>query len=112
MVILQTMSFIKDLLEYANSLGEIFQGLNSFSLSSGSSEFEKKKALGQYLGEWWRGVIIHVMLWEPLPAVRVLDALNLNMEHKARNFESSFLAAIFLLNNFHFVHKTFSQYVI
>lgn len=85
-----TMSFIKDLLEYANSLGEIFQGLNSFSLSSGSSEFEKKKALGQYL-------------------VRVLDALNLNMEHKARNFESSFLAAIFLLNNFHFVHKTFSQ---
>lgn len=52
LIFLQTMSFIKDLLEYANSLGEIFQGLNSFSLSSGSSESEKKKALGQYLGEW------------------------------------------------------------
>lgn len=41
--------------------------------------------------------------------VRALDALNLNMEHKARNFESPYLAALFLLNNFHFVHKTFSQ---
>ncbi len=42
-------------------------------------------------------------------AVRVVDALNFNMEHKAKNFESPYLAAIFLLNNFHFVHKTFSQ---
>ena len=56
-----------------------------------------------------------VVLWFVLElldmciAVRALDALNLNMEHKARNFESPYLAALFLLNNFHFVHKSFSQ---
>ena len=37
----------------------------------------------------------------------VLDVLNMNMEHKARNYESPSLAAIFLINNFHFILKTF-----
>lgn len=37
----------------------------------------------------------------------VLDVLNMNMEHKARNYESPSLSAIFLVNNFHFIHKTF-----
>lgn len=41
--------------------------------------------------------------------VDVLNALNLNMENKARSYESPFLAAIFLLNNFHFIHKTFTK---
>lgn len=85
-----TMRFVQALLEYAAALGDIFQGLNSFSLGGSTSDLEKKKAVGQYL-------------------VRVVDALNFNMEHKAKNFESPYLAAIFLLNNFHFVHKTFSQ---
>ena len=31
------------------------------------------------------------------------------MENKARSYESTFLAAIFLLNNFHFIHKTFTK---
>ena len=31
------------------------------------------------------------------------------MENKGRSYESSFLAAIFLLNNFHFIHKTFTK---
>ncbi len=48
-------------------------------------------------------------LFSRVIAVRVLDALNLNLEHKARNFESPHLAALFLLNNFKFVHKTFTQ---
>jgi hypothetical protein len=29
------------------------------------------------------------------------------MEHKARNYESPSLASIFLVNNFHFILKTF-----
>lgn len=85
-----TMRYIEALLDYAGALGDIFQGFSSFSLASDTSELEKRKAVGQYL-------------------VRVLDALNFNMEHKAKNFESPYLAAIFLLNNFHFVHKMFSQ---
>lgn len=53
------------------------------------------------------------IIWVSLlsSVVRVLDALNLNMEHKARNFESICLAALFLLNNFQYVLKTFSQWV-
>ncbi len=43
--------------------------------------------------------------------VQVFNALNLNMENKAHNYESPFLAAIFLLNNFHFMHKTFKRYI-
>ena len=51
----------------------------------------------------------------PLPhftstrTVDVLNVLNLNMENKARSYESPFLAAIFLINNFHFIHKTFTK---
>ena len=45
------MRFIEALLEYADFLGDIFQGVNSFSLGSGISEVEKMKAVGQYLGE-------------------------------------------------------------
>lgn len=41
--------------------------------------------------------------------VDVLNVLNLNMENKARSYESPFLAAIFLINNFHFIHKTFTK---
>ena len=41
--------------------------------------------------------------------VDVLNKLNLNMENKARSYESSHLAAVFLLNNFHFIHKTFMK---
>lgn len=44
----QTMHFVEALLEYASLLGDIFQGQNSFSL--GTSDSEKKKAVGQYLG--------------------------------------------------------------
>lgn len=45
------MRFVKALLEYAGALGDIFQGLNSFSLGSDTSDLEKRKAVGQYLGE-------------------------------------------------------------
>ena len=33
------------------------------------------------------------------------------MENKARSYESPFLAAIFLMNNYNFVHKTFTRSV-
>ena len=105
---LQTMHFVKALLEYADALGDIFRGLNSISLGSDSSASEKRKALGQYLSKCLTCMVCNTDCSVPL-SVRVLDALNLNMENKAKNYESPHLAAIFLLNNFHFVHKTFSQ---
>ena len=43
--------------------------------------------------------------------VQVFNALNMNLENKAHNYESPFLAAIFLLNNFHFMQKTFNRQV-
>lgn len=48
----QTMRYLDSLLEYSESLGEIFEGRNSYSLSSGSTDAGKKKAVGQYVGEW------------------------------------------------------------
>lgn len=45
------MRFIEALLEYEQFLGEIFLGQNSFSLGNGTTDMEKKKAVGQYLGE-------------------------------------------------------------
>lgn len=44
------MRFVEDLLEYENSLGDIFQGQNSFSLGDEIFQAEKKKAVGSYLG--------------------------------------------------------------
>ena len=41
--------------------------------------------------------------------MQVFNALNLNMENKAHSYESPHLAAVFLLNNFHFMHKTFNR---
>ena len=46
------------------------------------------------------------------PTVRVVDALSLNLENKARSYETPNLAAVFLLNNFQFIHKTFTRYVL
>ena len=45
------MRFIEAVLEYEQFLGEIFLGQNSFSLGNGTSEMERKKVVGQYLGE-------------------------------------------------------------
>ena len=70
------MRFIEAVLEYEQFLGEIFLGQNSFSLGN-SSEAERKKVVGQYLGE-------------------ILDV-------------AFVLAALFLLNNYQFVLKTFTQ---
>jgi len=41
----------------------------------------------------------------------VVDALNLNMEHKSRNYESPSLAALFLFNNYQFILKSFTRLV-
>lgn len=56
---LQTLRFIETLLEYEDLLGDIFQGQSSFSLGNRSTESEKKKAVGQYLG-----IIIIIKLFE------------------------------------------------
>ena len=45
------MRYLDSLLEYSELLGEIFQGRNSYSLGTGSTEAEKRKAVGQYLGK-------------------------------------------------------------
>lgn len=55
------------------------------------SDAERRKSLGRYLA-------------------RVIDALNLNMENKSRSYEHPPLASLFLLNNYHFIHKTFTRY--
>ena len=55
------------------------------------SDADRRKSLGHYL-------------------TRVVDALNLNMESKARSYEHPQLASLFLLNNYHFIHKTFTRY--
>ena len=39
--------------------------------------------------------------------VQVIDALSLNMEMKSRTYESPVLAALFLMNNFHFIKSSF-----
>ena len=44
-------------------------------------------------------------------AVGVLDTLNLNMDHKAKSFESPFLAGLFLLNNFQYILRSFTRSV-
>ena len=54
-------------------------------------------------------VCLSVRTSHHIPTVRVLDALNINMENKARSYESPFLAAVFLMNNYHFIHKTFTR---
>lgn len=58
-----------------------------------TSDAERRRSLGRYLA-------------------RVIDALNLNMENKSRSYEHSPLASLFLLNNYHFIHKTFTRYSI
>jgi len=63
--------------------------LGAGSFSGRSSDVERKTAVGMYIK-------------------RVLDALGLNLENKARSYESPFLAAIFLMNNYHFIHKAFT----
>lgn len=41
--------------------------------------------------------------------VQTLSGLNLNMEQKSRTYESTVLAAIFLLNNYFFIQSTFTK---
>ena len=41
--------------------------------------------------------------------VQVIDALSLNMEMKSRTYESPVLAALFLMNNFHFIKSSFMR---
>lgn len=112
------MWFVEQLLEYDRNVGEAILGeskplpsssplpccadIDTIGLSisehtytcTGSfgiiQEAERRKALGHFL-------------------VRVLDALNLNMENKARSYESPQLASLFLMNNYHFIHKTFTR---
>ena len=60
---------------------------------------------------WLYNVLYYLCPFFPLLtcAGSVVDVLSINMENKARNYESPSLAAIFLVNNFHFVHKTFTN---
>jgi len=81
------MWFVEQLLEFSRIIGDVFLGQSSFS--GRSSDVERKTAVGMYIK-------------------RVLDALGLNLENKARSYESPFLAAIFLMNNYHFIHKAFT----
>lgn len=82
-----TMWFIEQLLDYTRIVGDMFLGQSSFGRRS--TDLERKKALGQYL-------------------VRVLDALNINLDNKARCYENPFLSAVFLMNNYHFIHRAFT----
>ena len=50
-VTMQTMRYMDKLLEYSGLLGEIFQGRSSYSMGGSSTESEKRKAVGHYVGE-------------------------------------------------------------
>jgi exocyst complex protein 7 len=82
-----TMWFVEHLLDYSRNVGEVIFGESSFGVIS---DADRRKSLGHYL-------------------TRVVDALNLNMESKARSYEHPQLASLFLLNNYHFIHKTFTR---
>ncbi|CAI8016816.1 Exocyst complex component 7 [Geodia barretti] len=82
-----TMWFVEHLLDYSRNVGEVIFGESSFGVVS---DADRRKSLGHYL-------------------TRVVDALNLNMESKARSYEHPQLASLFLLNNYHFIHKTFTR---
>ena len=41
--------------------------------------------------------------------VKVLSALTLNMEGKARAYESGVLSAVFLMNNYCFIQETYTR---
>ena len=47
-VCVQTLWFLENLLEYSRIVGEVFLGEGSFAARS--SDQERRKALGQYLG--------------------------------------------------------------
>eukprot|EP00731_Ephydatia_muelleri_P028523 Em0020g167a len=83
-----TMWFTEQLLEYHSLMGEVFLKQGSYNVLLTNDE--KTKAAGHYLS-------------------RVLDALNINLKNKADTYESPVLGALFLMNNYHFIHKTFTR---
>ena len=53
------------------------------------------------------------MLNQPLLLIeRVLGALGLNLELKARVYEAASLSALFLLNNYHYILKALQRFVL
>ena len=58
-----------------------------------------------WVGERERGDFIFLIIL----LVQTLNVLTLNMEQKSRNYESPVLAAVFLLNNYSFIHSTFTR---
>lgn len=83
-----TMWFTEQLLEYHSLMGEVFLKQGSYNVTL--SNDEKSKSAGHYLS-------------------RVLDGLNINLKNKADTYESPILGALFLMNNYHFIHKTFTR---
>lgn len=81
----KTMWFLEQMLTYSDTVGRL--QLNH----EGYYDLEDcRKAVGNFM-------------------VQTLNVLALNMEQKARNYESPVLAAVFLLNNYSFVHSTFTR---
>jgi exocyst complex protein 7 len=78
-----TMWFLEQLLEFPETVGR----LQLFSESDFDEE-DCRKAVGSYM-------------------IHTLNGLTMNLEQKSRTYESSVLAAIFLLNNYYFIQSTF-----
>eukprot|EP00118_Oscarella_pearsei_P019386 m.205801 g.205801 ORF g.205801 m.205801 type:complete len:681 (+) comp39661_c1_seq25:704-2746(+) len=82
-----TISYVELLLEYSDTVGQLLvvqEGLHV------NPELGAKKAMGSYL-------------------YTLLGKLGLNLELKARGYEETALSCVFLLNNYHFIHKSLTR---
>ena len=69
----------------------------------------RQKAVGSYLGELHKLAMVFTLFYILFLSAKVLDALTLNLEGKARAYESPVLSAVFLMNNYCFIQETYTR---
>ncbi|XP_065898323.1 exocyst complex component 7-like [Dysidea avara] len=84
------MLFLEQLLEQMDIAGGILAEQDIVLSSMTDIEQANRKAIGNYI-------------------IRVFDVVNISMESKAKLYESSTLSSIFLMNNYHFIRRTFTR---
>ncbi|XP_065826280.1 exocyst complex component 7-like [Oscarella lobularis] len=82
-----TVSYIELLLEYSDTVGQLLVVQEGAHVNP---SLGAKKAMGAFL-------------------YNLLGKLGLNLELKARGYEDMALSCIFLLNNYHFIHKSLTR---
>lgn len=83
------------------------RGLDDTARSYGYGGSEARdKSVGKYMG----ACPLHVVCHKSTACVgRVIGALVLNVQLKAKTYESTILSAIFSINNLHFIQETYRK---